>query len=104
VQLDNIDFEDTCVDALEEMTLHGTVICKAGWEVQTEIRKRFLRKKQPLSIKMPLGQPDLTINTKESDEFEVTPVPLTRSQPVLREVRARHCADRSEVEASQPAA
>jgi len=81
VQLDNIDFEDTCVDALEEMTLHGTVICKAGWEVQTEIRKRFLRKKQPLSIKMPLGQPDLTINTKESDEFEVTPVPLTRSQP-----------------------
>jgi hypothetical protein len=83
-QLDDIDFEDTCVDSLEEMVLQGTVICKAGWETYSAIRKRFLRKKQPLTVNMPLGQPPLTINTKESDEFEVTPVPITKSRPFFQ--------------------
>ena len=79
--LDKIDFEDTCVDALEEMTLQGTVICKGGWNVDTQVRKRFIRTKLPVAIPMPLGQPDLEVNTKESDEFRVKPVTITRSEP-----------------------
>jgi hypothetical protein len=83
-QMDKIDFEDTCVDALDEMTLQGTVICKAGWTTQQEIRKRFVRKKQPIRVNMPLGQPPLTVNTKESDEFVVKPVPVNKNEPFFQ--------------------
>lgn len=79
-QLDKIDFEDTCVDALEEMTLQGTVIVKAGWSVQSSIRKRFVRKKQPVSVKLPLGQ-TMRVDTKESDDFVVRDVPITKNEP-----------------------
>lgn len=80
-QMDDIDFEDTCNDAVEEMVLQGTVICKAGWFVQTLKRKRFIRVKQPVSVDMPMGQPPLEINTKESDEFRVRDVTVTKSGP-----------------------
>ena len=83
-QLDDIDFEDTCVDALEEMTLQGTVICKAGWEVTTEIRKRFIRQKQPITVPMSMGAPPIEIDTKESDEFRVKPVTITKSAPFFQ--------------------
>jgi hypothetical protein len=83
-QLDDIDFEDTCVDALEEMTLQGTVICKGGWFVDTEQRKRFIRKAQPIAVNLPLQQDPLMVNTTESDEFDVKDVTFTTHKPFFQ--------------------
>jgi hypothetical protein len=84
VQLDDIDFEDTCVDALEEMTLQGTTICKGGWYVDTETRKRYVRGAAPITVPMPMGAPPLTIDTEESDEMHVKDVTMTRMGPFFQ--------------------
>ncbi len=79
-QLDAIDFEAEVDMALEQMTLYGTVICKGGWITETRMRKKFIRNNPPLYINMPLtGQH--TISTKESNEFEVQDVEVTRNEP-----------------------
>lgn len=79
-QLDAIDFEDEVELALEYMTLYGTVVCKAGWCTETRERKVFKRQTPPLNVNMPLTGPQL-VHTKESSEFEVTDIEVTRNEP-----------------------
>lgn len=78
--LDGIDFEGEVDDALEQMCLFGTVICKGGWVTETKIRKKFIRNNPPLSITMPLTGIHL-VHTKESSEFEVEEVEVTKNEP-----------------------
>lgn len=79
--LDNMDFEDTSVDAINEMVLQGTVICKGGWYVEKTTGKRFIRQNAPITVNMPLGQKPMEIDTEKSDEFRVKDVKIKRSAP-----------------------
>jgi hypothetical protein len=74
--LQNCNFEVNAELALESMTNFGTVICKAGWQTETRMRRVRKPKKAPLKENMPFTGP-MTIHTKESDELESTDVEVT---------------------------
>lgn len=70
--LDEIEFQDECVLAIEGMVLSGTTICKAGWFTETRKRKMFVRKNAPKRVTMPLTGKTQAVHTAESDEFDVS--------------------------------
>ena len=74
--MDDCDFEDISEHALESMTNFGTVIVKAGWFQDIKTKPVRTPKGDPIRMKLPM-QGELVVNTKESDEIEVTDTEVT---------------------------
>jgi hypothetical protein len=81
-QLDQISFKQECSYGIQSMVNSGTVIFKVGWETETTIETHYIRKKMPRTVDMPFGPP-MSVNTKESDEFEAVEVEVTRNRPTF---------------------
>ncbi len=75
--LDDCDFESEAELAMEQMTVFGTVIVKAGFVKETRTTKTRSPKAAPIKQKLPFGG-ELTIHTKESDTLEVTDAEVTK--------------------------
>jgi hypothetical protein len=74
--MDSCDFEGTSEEALEYMTVFGTVIVKAGWETVTKKRKIRKPKAKPLEANLPYTG-KIRIRTVESDQFKTTEEDVT---------------------------
>jgi hypothetical protein len=79
--LDEIDFEDECVLAIEGGVLSGTAICKGGWVTETKKVKRQVRTNAPKRVKLPFSDKDTVVHTAESDEFKVIEDEVTINRP-----------------------
>lgn len=80
--LDDIGFKPECEIGMESQVLNGTGIWQKGWEVREEIKKTFVRKRLPGKIALPLTG-DESVDTEESDEFEVKEEKVIISRPFL---------------------
>lgn len=87
-QLDETGFESQVSDGWFYTALFGTAIYKWGWLSDTRIEKRYVRKATPPSTSTPFG--DVSINTEESDEFEVKEITKKVERPVFEHVDVRH--------------
>jgi hypothetical protein len=79
--LDEIDFQDECVLAIECMVLSGTAICKYGWVTETRTVKKQVRKNAPKRVTLPFADKDTPVHTAESDEFDVQEIDVTVNRP-----------------------
>jgi hypothetical protein len=79
--LDEINFQDECVLAIEGMVNSGTAICKYGWVTETKTVKTHVRKQAPIRVTMPLQSKQVSVHTAESDEFEVREDEVTFNRP-----------------------
>jgi hypothetical protein len=80
--LDDISFKQEASYGIQGMVNQGTVIYMGGWETITRVESRYQRKQAPAQVNMPLGAP-MTVFTKQSDEFEVVDVEITKNRPVF---------------------
>ncbi len=69
--------------------LFGTTIFKWGWREKTEVRRKYLRKREPESIEIVPGQEE-QIDTAESDEVEVEEREVVVCYPWFENVDIRH--------------
>jgi hypothetical protein len=79
--LDEIEFQDECVLAIEGMVNSGTCICKGGWVTEPRKVKVQVRKDAPLRVNMPFTSKQAVVHTKESDQFEVIETEITVNRP-----------------------
>lgn len=79
--LDEIEFQDECVLAIEGMVNSGTAICKGGWVTETKTIKTQVRKSAPVRVNLPFQQDSVPVHTKESDEFKVVEVDVEINRP-----------------------
>jgi hypothetical protein len=79
--LDEIEFQDECVLAIENGVNSGTAICKGGWVTETKKVKTQVRKSAPITVTMPFSDRDEQVHTAESDEFEVVETEVTTNRP-----------------------
>jgi hypothetical protein len=68
--------------AINCQTLQGTCIVKVGCEVRERVKKRRVRKSQPIKAEMPAGNSQ-EVPTVESDDFELKPETVTESWPFI---------------------
>ena len=80
--IDDIHLKQEASYGIQGMVNQGTVIFMGGWETITRVESRYKRKQPPTKMSMPLGDP-MTLFTKESDEFEVTDVEITKNRPIF---------------------
>ena len=79
--LDEIHFQQTCTVGMEYQVNTGTVIFQGGWETIKETKRRYIRKTAPVTVQMPLTNKEVEIHTKESDEFEIKDIEVTKNRP-----------------------
>ena len=79
---DRADFEYQMGLFIDCLVLQGTAIAIPVWEEKEVIRKTRHRKTQPLNIAQPVGPPK-TVNTWESDDFNVREEKVTESWPAF---------------------
>jgi len=77
---DRADFQYNMELMIDCAGLQGTGIAVPGWEERTVIRETRKRKAQPVKVEMPVGG-ESTVNTWESDQFEITKEEVTESWP-----------------------
>jgi len=80
--IDDIHMKQEASYGIQGMVNQGTVIYMGGWETITRVESRYQRKQAPAQVSMPLGDP-MTVFTKQSDEFEVVDVEITKNRPVF---------------------
>lgn len=68
--LDSADFETVSEEALESMSVFGTVVVKACWTQETRVKKIRAPQAEPIVKDLPMGG-KLTIHTKESNTLVV---------------------------------
>ena len=79
--LDYCKFEQKAEKAMESQVLYGTVICKAGWEKKTRIRKVYKRKRPPIEVQLPFQQKPTQLATQEADEVDIEDAEETKEGP-----------------------
>ncbi len=79
--LDYCKFELKAEKAMESQVLYGTVICKAGWEKKTRIRKEYKRKRPPIEVQLPFEDKPKHLPTEEADEVTIQEVEETEEGP-----------------------
>lgn len=84
--LDEIQFQDECVLAIEGMVNSGTCICKAGWVTETRKIKVQVRKNAPTRVNMPFSTKPMVVHTAESDTFDVIETEITVNRPFFEYV------------------
>ena len=87
-QLDQMDFATQVEDGWFYEILFGTAIYKWGWFSDEKTEKRYVRKQAPPSVSSQFG--DVSIPTKESDEFEVKEIPKRIERPHFEHVDLRY--------------
>ena len=80
--IDEIHMKQEASYGIQGMVNQGTVIFMGGWESVTRVESRYQRKKAPAQVSMPIGDP-MTVFTKQSDEFEVVDVEITKNRPIF---------------------
>jgi hypothetical protein len=80
--IDEIHMKQEASYGIQGMVNQGTVIFMGGWETITRVQSRYQRKQAPAQVSMPLGDP-MTVFTKQSDEFEVVDVEITKNRPIF---------------------
>lgn len=80
--IDDIHLKQEASYGIQGMVNQGTVIFMGGWETITRVESRYKRKQAPAKMSMPLGDP-MTVFTKQSDEFEVVDVEITKNRPIF---------------------
>jgi hypothetical protein len=84
--LNGIDFKAECETGIECQSLNGTGFWKWGYTRKKRIEKKFIRKKSPVRLDMPLSPKQAVVHTKESDEFEVQEIEVEEWLPFFE-----HC-------------
>ena len=80
--IDEIHMKQEASYGIQGMVNQGTAIFMGGWESITRVESRYQRKQAPAQVSMPLGDP-MTVFTKQSDEFEVVDVEITKNRPIF---------------------
>ena len=80
--IDDIHMKQEASYGIQGMVNQGTVIFMGGWETITRVESRYQRKQAPAQVNMPLGDP-MTVFTKQSDEFQVVDVEITKNRPIF---------------------
>lgn len=80
--IDEIHMKQEASYGIQGMVNQGTVIFMGGWQTITRVESRYQRKQAPAQVSMPLGDP-MTVFTKQSDEFEVVDVEITKNLPIF---------------------
>ena len=80
--IDDIHMKQEASYGIQGMANQGTVIFMGGWQTITRVESRYQRKQAPAQVSMPLGDP-MTVFTKQSDEFEVVDVEITKNLPIF---------------------
>ena len=80
--IDDIHLKQEATYGIQGMVNQGTVVFMGGWETITRVESRYKRKQAPAQVSMPLGDP-MTVFTKQSDEFEVVDVEITKNRPIF---------------------
>jgi len=87
-QLEDMEFEEQCEQAIEQMALLGTTIMKWGWTEKTETVKVYKPKADPETITTSVGY-ESTVHTEESDEFECVYEEKKTCRPWLKKLDIR---------------
>lgn len=88
-QLDEMRFQEQVEEGWLYTVLFGTAIYKWGWLSCKKQEKRYVRKASPVKVDGPLGQ-QITVHTKEADEFEVEDIEKDVSRPHFEHVDFRN--------------
>jgi hypothetical protein len=82
VQLWEMGFEEEAERTLDQMALLGTGIMKWGYMEYAQKEKKYVRKNEKTVIPLPVGAQ--TVDTPDSDEFEVEYIDKTISRPWIK--------------------